>query len=80
MAEHAKKPADAFEPGDRIVFKGEAGTVLDRSYEDGRKRVRLRIALDSGSGDRWSFDSGEYLEVGEPAPRLRRLSRLWRCG
>lgn len=69
------KPADAFAAGDRVVFKDQQGTVLERTYEDGRKRVRLRIALDGGGGDRWSFESREYLEVGDPLSLFRRLMR-----
>ena len=60
-------------PGDRIVFKGENGTVVERVYQDERRSVMLRIELDGGGGERWIFPSREQLEVGNPLPFARRL-------
>lgn len=78
MRTRTSKPADAFAVGDRIIFKGESGTVIGRAYQDSRKSVMLQINLDRGGGERWIYPSGEQLEVGDPLPLLRRLARRLR--
>lgn len=76
MANRKEKPADGFEVGARIRFKGENGTVTERIYLDERRPVSLAIQLDSGGmGDRWIFKSDEPVEVGDSLPLRRRLLR-----
>jgi hypothetical protein len=73
-SKHLTKPADAFQVGDRIRFKGQNATVTERFYTDDRRSVSLGIRPDEGGpGDRLVFRSGELVEAGDPLPFLRRL-------
>lgn len=72
--ERLTKPADAFQVGDRIRFKGQDATVTERFYTDDRRSISLGLKPDQGGvGDRWIFRSGELVEVGDPLPFWRRL-------
>jgi hypothetical protein len=75
----ARKPADAFAVGDRLCYDGREWVVVARQYLDERRSVELALRPDRGMGDRRIFDSGEYLEVGDPPSLWQRMqSRLRR--